>query len=203
MSRRAAIVIRLVAALGSAAALSASVLSAQTPRREPNQGGALDLASEDQLGWVSPTSEWVVENADVRIAVMASENNRALSQVPPERQTRTQAARQHLMKRMMERSAAGEYRWALTLFPTNAYASEAGMSERMTRRRVDIAATPGAVERGAYGCSNGPSPTGAAGGAHGVEPALVVVHGARAGPGRQLAGKRQSVPPKKHGNLPL
>ena len=70
----------------------------------------------------------MVENADVRIAVMASENNRALSKVPPERQTRTQAARQHLMKRMMERSAAGEYRWALTLFPTNAYASEAGMS---------------------------------------------------------------------------
>ena len=30
----------------------------------------------------------------------------------------------------MRRSAAGEYRWALTLFPTHAYASEAGMSLR-------------------------------------------------------------------------
>ncbi len=59
---------------------------------------------------------------------MASENTRALSQVPPERQTRVQAARQHLMARMMERSAEGSYRWALTLFPTNAYASEASMS---------------------------------------------------------------------------
>src|SRR5688500_10276258 len=38
-------------------------------------------ASEKQLDWVSPTSEWVVENADVRIAVMASQNTRALSQV--------------------------------------------------------------------------------------------------------------------------
>ena len=28
----------------------------------------------------------------------------------------------------MKRSAAGEYRWALTLFPTHAHASEAGMS---------------------------------------------------------------------------
>jgi aminopeptidase len=84
-------------------------------------------ASESQLDWVSPTSEWIVENADVRIAVMASENTRALSQVAPERQTRVQAARQHLMKRMMERSAEGSYRWALTLFPTNAYASEASM----------------------------------------------------------------------------
>ena len=30
----------------------------------------------------------------------------------------------------MKRAAAGEYRWALTLFPTHAYASEAGMSLR-------------------------------------------------------------------------
>jgi aminopeptidase len=85
-------------------------------------------ASDQQLEWVSPTSEWIVENADVRIAVMASQNTRALSGVPPERQTRMQAARQHLMGRMMERSAEGSYRWALTLFPTHAYASEAGMS---------------------------------------------------------------------------
>ena len=92
------------------------------------QPAFFEHASEQQLEWVSPTSEWIVENADVRIAVMASENTRALSQVPPERQTKVQAARQHLMKRMMERSAEGSYRWALTLFPTNAYASEAGMS---------------------------------------------------------------------------
>jgi aminopeptidase len=59
---------------------------------------------------------------------MASQNTRALSQVPPERQTMMQAARQHLMGRMMERSAEGSYRWALTLFPTHAYAAEAGMS---------------------------------------------------------------------------
>ena len=92
------------------------------------QEAFFEHASDAQLEWVSPTSEWVVEHADVRIAVMASENTRALSQVAPDRQTRVQSARQHLMKKMMERSAAGEYRWALTLFPTNAYASEAGMS---------------------------------------------------------------------------
>jgi aminopeptidase len=38
-----------------------------------------------------------------------------------------QAATQGLMKKAMERSAEGSYRWALTLFPTHAYASEAGM----------------------------------------------------------------------------
>jgi aminopeptidase len=84
-------------------------------------------ASDAQLEWISPVAEWAVENADVRIAVMATQNTRALSQVPPERQAMRQAATQGLMKRAMERSAEGSYRWALTLFPTHAYASEAGM----------------------------------------------------------------------------
>jgi aminopeptidase len=85
-------------------------------------------SSDAQLEWISPVAEWVVENADVRIAVMASENTRALSRVPPERQARRQTATQHLMKRAMERSAEGSYRWTVTQFPTQAYASEAGMS---------------------------------------------------------------------------
>jgi aminopeptidase len=85
-------------------------------------------ASDEQLEWVSPTATWAVEKADVRFAVMASTNNRELSRVPPEKQQLRQAARKDLMKTAMERSAAGEYRWALTLYPTNAYAAEAGMS---------------------------------------------------------------------------
>ena len=95
---------------------------------EGQSAAYFEYASEDQLKWISPVAEWAVENADVRIAVMASQNTRALSRVPPERQGMRQAATQKLMKRAMERSAEGSYRWALTLFPTNAYASEAGMS---------------------------------------------------------------------------
>lgn len=95
---------------------------------DEQQSAFFEHASDAQLDWVSPTSKWIVENADVRIAVMAARNTRGLSQVPPERQTRAQAARSELMARMMERSAEGSYRWALTLFPTHAYASEAGMS---------------------------------------------------------------------------
>jgi aminopeptidase len=95
---------------------------------EGQSAAYFEHASDQQLKWVSPVAEWAVENADVRIAVMASQNTKALSQVPPERQTMRQAATQALMKRAMERSAEGAYRWALTLFPTHAYASEAGMS---------------------------------------------------------------------------
>lgn len=87
-----------------------------------------ELADDHQLDWVSPVSEWTVEKADVRFAVMATENTRALSEISPDRQTRRREATRGLMARSMERSAAGEYRWALTLFPTNAYASDARMS---------------------------------------------------------------------------
>jgi len=87
-----------------------------------------ELANEKQLGWIPPTAEWAAENADVRIAVMADANTRALSQVDPKRQSLVQKARKPLMETSMRRAAEGSYRWSLTLFPTHAYASEAGMS---------------------------------------------------------------------------
>ena len=85
-------------------------------------------ASDKQLEWISPFAEWMVDNADVRIAIGASTNTRELSGVPPERQTLRQSATGHLMNRAMERSASGDFRWVYTLFPTSAYASEAEMS---------------------------------------------------------------------------
>jgi aminopeptidase len=59
---------------------------------------------------------------------MAEANTRELSRVDPRRQARAQKARKPLMETSMRRSAAGEYRWVLTLFPTHAHAAEAGMS---------------------------------------------------------------------------
>jgi aminopeptidase len=87
-----------------------------------------DLASNEQLDWIPPTAEWAAENADVRISIMADANSRELSQADPKKQTRVQRARRSLMDTAMRRSASGEYRWSLTLFPTHSYAGEAGMS---------------------------------------------------------------------------
>jgi aminopeptidase len=86
------------------------------------------LASDEQIDWVSPTTRWGAEEADVRFRVMAEANTRALSGVDPARQARRQRAVKPIMETLMKRSAAGEYRWALTLFPTQAYASEADMA---------------------------------------------------------------------------
>jgi aminopeptidase len=88
------------------------------------------LASDEQLDWVPPTTEWTTENCDVRIAIMAEVNTRELSRADPKKQARAQKARKKLMDTSMRRAASGEYRWALTLFPTHAHASEAGLSLR-------------------------------------------------------------------------
>jgi aminopeptidase len=85
-------------------------------------------ASDEQLRWISPVTKWMVEHADVRIGIGASANTRELSAVPPERQALRQSAVGPVLAQMMDRSAKGEFRWCYTLFPTNAYASEAEMS---------------------------------------------------------------------------
>jgi len=97
---------------------------------QPSGGQAAfyDLASDEQLDWVPPTTEWTVENADVHISVMATLNTRELSHADPKKQARHQKARKTIMETSMRRAAEDSYRWALTLFPTHAYASEAGMS---------------------------------------------------------------------------
>ena len=86
------------------------------------------LASDAQLDWVPPPALWAAEEADVRLRILAETNTRELSSVDPARQSRRQLATKGLMERMMERTAAGEFRWSLTLLPTQAYAAEAEMS---------------------------------------------------------------------------
>lgn len=85
-------------------------------------------ASDEQLKWIAPTAEWIYENIDNRIVIMADTNPRALSNVDPMKQSMVSAARKPLMDASMQRSASGEYNWSLTLFPTQAYAAEAGLS---------------------------------------------------------------------------
>jgi aminopeptidase len=89
-----------------------------------------DRASDAQLEWISPLSRWAAEESDCRIAIGADLNTRQLSGVPPERQVKRQAATRGLMEKTMARSASGEHRWVYTLYPTNAYASDAEMSLR-------------------------------------------------------------------------
>ena len=50
-----------------------------TSRLDGQAAAYFKHACDAQLDWVSPVAEWMVENADVRIAVGASTNTRELS----------------------------------------------------------------------------------------------------------------------------
>ncbi|UJA20227.1 aminopeptidase [Thermoleophilia bacterium SCSIO 60948] len=87
-------------------------------------------ASDAQLDWISPLQQWAAEEADCRIVIGADVNTRELSQLDPARQMRRQAATKGLMEQTLKRAAEGKHRWVYTLYPTNAYASDAEMSMR-------------------------------------------------------------------------
>lgn len=92
------------------------------------QASFFERAGDEQIEWTSPLEEWVVDNADARVRILSETNTKELSAVAPEKQQRRQRARTELVKRMMDRSAAGELRWNVTMFPTDAYAAGASMS---------------------------------------------------------------------------
>lgn len=88
----------------------------------------LKYGSDEQLRWISPFDRIGNEQADVRISIDATTNTRELSGVDPARQAIAQASRRELMGTMMRRSASGDLRWCVTLFPTDALAQDANMS---------------------------------------------------------------------------
>jgi aminopeptidase len=88
----------------------------------------LGHGTDEQIAWISPIDRWLRGEADVLIRVMGEENTKALSGIAAERQIARKRSVGELLKRMMERDAAGELRWTLTLYPTDAYAQDAEMA---------------------------------------------------------------------------
>ncbi len=84
--------------------------------------------SDAQLDWANPSFVAVNEKADVRIIVEADENTKSLSNVDPARQARFARAREASRNRYLARAAAGELKWVLTAYPTEAAAQDAEMS---------------------------------------------------------------------------
>jgi aminopeptidase len=92
------------------------------------QADLFDLASDEQLAFISPLERWMREEATVAIDVLANTNTRALSAVDPTRQSVWNRARKELRQRAFERAARGDRRWSLTIFPTPAHAQDADMA---------------------------------------------------------------------------
>jgi len=86
------------------------------------------MAQDHQLEFVWEPERWFIENLDVEYSIIADTNTRQLSKIDPARQVLAAKARKPLFDRRMERGASGEFRWNVTLFPTEAIAMDAEMS---------------------------------------------------------------------------
>lgn len=87
-------------------------------------------SSDDQLKWISPIEEMLVDKIDVDIYLEASFNTRSLNSIDPARQQIRQIAVRKLFEKHMQRAAEGSLRWVLTQYPCPAFAQEADMSLR-------------------------------------------------------------------------
>jgi aminopeptidase len=85
-------------------------------------------ASAEQMAWISPLERWIAEEVKVSIQVRSSSNTRRNSSIDPKRMSAMAATRRELSRNYFDRTASGEYRWTLTMFPTEAGAQEADMS---------------------------------------------------------------------------
>lgn len=96
--------------------------------------GAMELllkyGSDEQVQYLNPIEKLAVSEFDVRIAIRGDVNTKSLSNVDPKRVAMVTAARRELTETLMRRTAAGDLRWVVTLFPTEAAAQDADMSLR-------------------------------------------------------------------------
>jgi aminopeptidase len=84
--------------------------------------------SDEQLKYISETVKLETEKIDAVFGIMGQSNTKFLSNVDPSRQALAQSSKQDIMKRFLERSAAGELKWVGTMFPMHSAAQDAEMS---------------------------------------------------------------------------
>jgi len=86
-----------------------------------------DHAGDELLNFVPLFHKMAFEEFEVLIKIRADENTRSLAGVDPGRQALRQKAIFSLIQAQLRRGADKSLRWVSTLYPTNAYAMEAGM----------------------------------------------------------------------------
>ncbi|MFH1636436.1 MAG: aminopeptidase [Chloroflexota bacterium] len=86
-----------------------------------------DHAGDDQLDFMPTFQKLAYDTFEARIRIHSDTNPRALTEVDPARHARRQKALAPILRAQMWRGAEKTFKWVTTLFPTEAYAKEAGM----------------------------------------------------------------------------
>jgi len=85
-------------------------------------------AAKAQLDFIPTFQKLAYDTFESRIRIHAETNTRAMTDVDPKLQSRRQKAVAPILRTQMERGAKKVFKWVTTLYPTEAYALEAGMS---------------------------------------------------------------------------
>jgi aminopeptidase len=85
-------------------------------------------ASNEQLDYVLPIRRMVVETFEASLYIEALHNSRSLAGTDSSRIARRRKAGADLSAKILQRAAAGEHRWCVTVYPTHAMAQDADMS---------------------------------------------------------------------------
>ncbi len=84
-------------------------------------------ANGEQLDFIPTFRKLAYDEFESRIRIHSETNPRALTEVDPAKQTRRQKAVAPILHTQMKRGAEKAFKWVTTLYPTQAYAEEAGM----------------------------------------------------------------------------
>jgi aminopeptidase len=85
-------------------------------------------ANDDQLQHINQMERMIREEFEVMIYLYSALNTKELNTIDPSRQKTWVQARRPMIEKYVERSASGDLRWVLTMYPTSGYAQDASMS---------------------------------------------------------------------------
>lgn len=88
----------------------------------------LKEGSDEQLSRTPTLLHAFLTEYEAMLNIQAEENTKELNGIDPGRLAVAQKARQELNRTYLERAARGEFNWSIAMFPTFAYAQDAGMS---------------------------------------------------------------------------
>ena len=88
----------------------------------------LTYAKEMQLDFVPTFYKLAYDQFESRIRIHSATNTRATTRIDPVKAQRRGKATSTITESQMRRGAEGAFKWVTTLFPTDAYAQDAGMS---------------------------------------------------------------------------
>ena len=88
----------------------------------------LTYAKESQLDFVPTFYKLAYDQFESRIRIHSATNTRATTRIDPVKAQRRGKATSTITETQMRRGAEGVFKWVTTLYPTDAYAQDAGMS---------------------------------------------------------------------------